>query len=127
MLKSTPPIGAPKSLATPTAQAAASVSRRRASLNLMLAKMGTWRRSCSVMMLLMWTKGPSLPIGSPLLEARSRPTILEVSVLKDKYSLRAMPLRISFISGMPDPMACGEIRCVHATASVAIAVDMTTQ
>ena len=109
MLNSTPPIGAPKSLATPTAHAAPSVSRRRASLNLMPEKIGTCLRSCSVMMLEMWTKGPSLPMGKPLLDANIRPTILEMRVRKERYSFRAIPFRMSFISGMPEPMACGEM------------------
>ena len=63
--------------------------------------------SSVAMMLAMWTKGPSLPSGIPLPSVAVRPTILASSVFPERYSFSTTPLRMVFISGMPDPMACG--------------------
>ena len=55
----------------------------------------------------MCTKGPSLPRGIPLPRVAVSPTILAMRVFGVRYSLRTTPLRMVFISGMPDPMAWG--------------------
>ena len=57
------------------------------------------------MMLAMCTKGPSLPRGIPLPSVAVSPTILASSVLPERYSFSTTPLRMVFISGMPEPMA----------------------
>jgi hypothetical protein len=45
----------------------------------------------------------SLPSGMPLPRVAVSPTILAMSVRKVRYSFRATPRRIVFISGMPEP------------------------
>lgn len=42
-----------------------------------------------------------------------RPTAFAIKVLKVKYSLRATPLKIVFISGIPDPMLEGATICTN--------------
>lgn len=54
----------------------------------------------------MCTKGPSLPRGNPDPRVNVRPTILAMRVRNVKYSFNTTPLRMVFISGMPEPMAC---------------------
>lgn len=45
----------------------------------------------------------SLPRGIPLPRAQVRPMTLATNVLKVRYSFRTTPLRIVFISGIPEP------------------------
>lgn len=45
----------------------------------------------------------SLPSGIPLPRVAVNPITLATSVLNVKYSLSATPLKIVFISGMPEP------------------------
>lgn len=45
----------------------------------------------------------SFPRGIPLPRAHVRPMTLAMNVLKVKYSFRTTPLRMVFISGMPEP------------------------
>lgn len=49
----------------------------------------------------------SLPRGMPLPRAQVRPMTLATNVLKVRYSLSTTPLRMVFISGIPEP--AGEI------------------
>lgn len=53
----------------------------------------------------MCTKGPSLPNGKPEPRVQVNPTILATKVLKVRYSFSTAPLKIVFISGIPDPIA----------------------
>lgn len=45
----------------------------------------------------------SLPRGIPLPRAQVRPMTLATNVLKVRYSFSTTPLRMVFISGIPDP------------------------
>ena len=54
-----------------------------------------------------WTKGPSFPRGIPLPRVAVKPTIFATRVFAVRYSLRTTPLKMVFISGIPEPMACG--------------------
>lgn len=58
----------------------------------------------------------SLPRGMPLPRAQVRPMTLATKVLKVRYSLSTTPLRMVFISGIPEP-ARGErprqLLCKH--------------
>lgn len=45
----------------------------------------------------------SFPSGRPLPRVAVRPIILATSVLNVRYSLSATPLRMVFISGIPEP------------------------
>lgn len=40
-----------------------------------------------------------------------KPITLATSVLNVRYSFNVTPLRIVFISGMPEPILCGATRC----------------
>lgn len=50
-------------------------------------------------------------MGSPLPSEQVRPTTFETKVLNVRYSLRTTPLNTVFISGMPEPIACGAMIC----------------
>ena len=95
MLNSTPPIGAPKFDATPTAHAAASISSRRTLLA--CTRGNAIVSSCSVIMLAMCTKGPSFPKGSPLPMENIRPNTFASKVLKDRYCFKGKPINMTFI------------------------------
>lgn len=58
-------------------------------------------------MLAIWTKGPSLPRGMPLPRAHVSPITLATKVFRVRYSFRTTPRRMVFISGIPEPTACG--------------------
>lgn len=64
----------------------------------------------------MCTKGPSFPRGIPEPRVAVRPTTLATRVLKVRYSLSTTPLRMVFISGMPEPMAWGATTCTKPVA-----------
>ena len=63
----------------------------------------------------MWTKGPSFPKGIPDPSVEVRPITLAPNILILRYSGRTTPLKITFISGRPDPTACGATKCVKPT------------
>merc|ERR550532_2042257 len=69
-------------------------------------------------MLATCTKGPSFPIGIPLPRDIVRPIVLEMRVLKDRYSWSLTPRMIVFISGMPLPTALGSTRWTKPVAKV---------
>lgn len=55
-------------------------------------------------------KRTSFPNGKPLPKIAIRPTNLATSVLNVRYSFKVTPRKMVFISGIPEPIACGETR-----------------
>ena len=86
MEKRTPPIGEAKQQATPTAQAAASISECLDSLVYMPWKVVTILVKHVATIEAMWTNGPSLPKGIPLPSVAVKPTIFAIKVGTVKYS-----------------------------------------
>lgn len=90
-------------LQTPTAHAAASISVFLDSFSKMPWKevinlLSSWATIDAI-----WTKGPSLPSGIPEPKVAVSPITFATSVLKVRYSFRATPRKIVFISGIPEP------------------------
>lgn len=52
----------------------------------------------------------SFPNGIPAPNVAVRPIIFATNVLNVRYSLRATPRSMVFISGMPEPILCGATR-----------------
>lgn len=50
-------------------------------------------------------------MGRPLPSEHVSPITFDTRVLNVRYSLRTTPLNTVFISGMPEPIACGAIMC----------------
>ena len=57
----------------------------------------------------MCTKGPSFPSGIPEPRVAVRPTTFARKTLMVKYSGKTTPLRMTFISGSPEPTAWGAV------------------
>ena len=89
----------------PTAQAAANISVFRDSLQYIPWNLVIIFPMQEAMEQQMWTKGPSLPRGMPEPKVAVRPITLARKTLIVRYSGKTTPLRMTFISGSPEPTA----------------------